>query len=73
MESMQPKRPTPTVPICDVGHPPRAMEYFRWRLERDPNTPTQATVYNLFPGGWKTAIDALFAADEGPFATLCSG
>jgi hypothetical protein len=45
--------------IAEVGHVPRAMEYFRWRLERDPQTPTQATVYNLFPGGWNAVREAL--------------
>jgi hypothetical protein len=45
--------------IDENGHVPRAMEYFRWRLERDPDTPTQATVYKLFPGGWNAVRDAL--------------
>ena len=27
------------------------MEFFKWRLMAAPDTPTQATVYNLFPGG----------------------
>jgi hypothetical protein len=49
------------------------MEYFRWRLASDPDTPTQATVYTLFPGGWAAVLEALFATDERPFATLCSG
>ena len=42
--------------VDEVGHVPRAMEYFRWRLARDPDTPTQATVYNLFPGGWSVVL-----------------
>ena len=45
--------------VAEVGHVPRAMEYFRWRLERDPQTPTQATVYKLFPGGWNAVREAL--------------
>jgi hypothetical protein len=45
--------------VAEVGHVPRAMEYFRWRLERDPQTPTQATVYSLFPAGWNAVRDAL--------------
>ena len=56
-----------------LGHFPRAMEYFRWRLEHEPETPTQATVYNVFPGGWNSVREALSAARERPFATLCSG
>ena len=59
--------------IAEFGRTPRAMEYFRWRLESDPDTPTQATVYKLFPGGWNAVREALSAADERPFATLCSG
>jgi hypothetical protein len=59
--------------IAEFGHVPRAMEYFRWRLVSDPDTPTQATVYNVFPGGWVAVLEALFATDEHPFATLCSG
>jgi hypothetical protein len=35
------------------------MEYFRWRLNRDPQTPTQAAIYNLFPGGWSNVLAAL--------------
>lgn len=42
-----------------IGRQPRAMEYFRWRLARDPDTPTQATVYTLFPGGWPTVLESL--------------
>jgi hypothetical protein len=45
--------------IAEVGHVPRAMEYFRWRLRHDPDTPTQATIYNLFPGGWDSVREAI--------------
>lgn len=48
---------------ADLGRVPRAMEYFAWRLERDPDAPTQATVYRLFPGGWAAVLAALSAAD----------
>jgi hypothetical protein len=37
---------------------PRAMEFFKWRLAVMPDTPTQATVYNLFPGGWNAVLEA---------------
>lgn len=42
-----------------LGRRPRAMEYFRWRLAADPETPSQATVYALFPGGWRAVLTAL--------------
>jgi hypothetical protein len=35
---------------AEHGRLPRAMEFFKWRLTVIPDTPTQATVYNLFPG-----------------------
>jgi hypothetical protein len=47
--------------VAEVGHVPRAMEYFRWRLRHDPDTPTQATIYNLFPGGWDSVREAIYA------------
>jgi hypothetical protein len=50
--------------VAEVGHVPRAMEYFRWRLGADPDTPTQATVYNLFPGGWRAVLAALEASAQ---------
>ena len=40
------------------GRWPRAMEFFRWRLEAAVDTPTQATVYHRFPGGWAEVIAA---------------
>jgi hypothetical protein len=40
------------------GRQPRAIEFFRWRLAAAPETPTQATVYNLFPGGWNAVLAA---------------
>ena len=51
--------------VAEVGHVPRAMEYFRWRLGGDPDTPTQATIYNLFPGGWSAVLAALEASAHG--------
>jgi len=38
------------------GRLPRAMEFFRWRYEGAVDAPTQATVYNLFPGGWSEVL-----------------
>jgi hypothetical protein len=42
--------------ICRV---PTASEFFRWRLENAPDSPSQAAVYRLFPGGWGAVLDAL--------------
>ena len=38
------------------GRLPRAMEFFRWRIERAVDAPTQGTVYRLFPGGWDEVL-----------------
>ena len=40
------------------GSLPTAMQFFRWRLVDAPATPTQATVYRLFPGGWNAVLEA---------------
>jgi hypothetical protein len=48
--------------VAELGRVPRAMEYFRWRLANEPDTPTQATVYNVFRGGWPAVVGALSAA-----------
>jgi hypothetical protein len=45
------------------GSVPAAMQFFRWRLVNAPATPTQATVYRLFPGGWQAVLDALGEVD----------
>jgi hypothetical protein len=45
------------------GSLPTAMQFFRWRLVNAPATPTQATVYRLFPGGWQAVLDALGEID----------
>ena len=44
------------------GALPTAMEFFRWRLVVAPATPTQATVYRLFPGGWPAVLAAYEAS-----------
>jgi hypothetical protein len=46
---------------AEHGRLPRAMEFFKWRLAVMPDSPTQATVYNLFPGGWKAVLEACAA------------
>ena len=50
------------------GSIPTAMQFFRWRLVEAPATPTQATVYRLFPGGWQAVLEALGPVDP---ALLC--
>jgi hypothetical protein len=48
------------------GSVPTAMEFFRWRLTGAPATPTQATVYRLFPGGWAAVLAAYCASGAQP-------
>jgi Homing endonuclease associated repeat len=38
------------------GRWPRALEFFKWRLESEVDAPTQGTVYRLFPGGWAEVL-----------------
>jgi hypothetical protein len=38
------------------GRLPRALEFFRWRLESSIDAPSQGTVYRLFPGGWDEVL-----------------
>jgi hypothetical protein len=44
---------------AELGRTPAAMEFFRWRLANAPGSPTQATVYRAFPGGWKSVLAAV--------------
>jgi hypothetical protein len=37
---------------------PRAIEFFKWRFAHAPDTPSQAAVYKLFPGGWQAVLNA---------------
>jgi hypothetical protein len=45
------------------GSIPTATQFFRWRLVDLPATPSQATIYRLFPGGWQAVLDALAEQD----------
>jgi hypothetical protein len=47
---------------AEHGRMPRAIEFFRWRLAAAPDTPSQALVYKLFPGGWDAVLEACRAA-----------
>jgi len=40
------------------------MEFFRWRLRAAPRTPSQMTVYRVFPGGWREVVAEAFGADR---------
>jgi len=48
----------------ELGRCPRAMEFFRWRLHHAPNSPSQGTVYWVFPGGWREVIAEALSADR---------
>jgi hypothetical protein len=52
-----------------LGHPPRAMEFFRWRTQFAPDTPCQMTVYRVFPGGWQSVLDSLLDDERHSSAT----
>jgi hypothetical protein len=45
------------------GSLPTAMQFFRWRLVEAPATPSQGTVYKLFPGGWSAVLAAYESAE----------
>jgi hypothetical protein len=42
-----------------LGRVPTASEFLRWRLINAPDSPGQAAVYRLFPGGWPTVLEEL--------------
>ena len=42
-----------------LGRVPTASEFLRWRLTNAPDSPGQAAVYRLFPGGWPAVLEAL--------------
>jgi hypothetical protein len=44
-----------------MGKLPGAAEFFRWRLENAVDSPGQAQIYRLFPGGWQSVLDQLEA------------
>ena len=46
------------------GRLPRAMEFFKWRAAALPDSPSQATVYKLFPGGWDGLLAQLEDDDD---------
>lgn len=48
---------------AELGHWPRATEFFRWRLKNALDTPSQMTVYRAFPGGWAEVLEAATGAE----------
>ena len=48
------------------GSIPTSTEFLRWRLTGAPATPTQATIYRLFPGGWDAVLEAYCASGAHP-------
>jgi hypothetical protein len=50
---------------ASLGRVPGAAEFFSWRLQEAPESPGQAAVYRLFPGGWPSVLDAL-SPQQGP-------
>jgi hypothetical protein len=42
-----------------LGRVPTTSEFLRWRLVHARDSPSQAELYRLFPGGWATVMDAL--------------
>jgi hypothetical protein len=42
-----------------LGRVPAASEFLRWRLTNAPDSPGQAEIYRLFPGGWPAVLEAL--------------
>lgn len=53
----------------DLGTTPRATQFFRWRVQHAPQTPSQMTLYRTFPGGWDEVLAAVGGSgldEEGP-------
>jgi hypothetical protein len=45
----------------ELGADITASEFFRWRLRIAPESPSQGTLYVLFPGGWAEALSFALA------------
>jgi hypothetical protein len=55
----------------ELGHWPAALEFMRWRLECSPASPSQMTIYKMFPGGWEQVLAAAREPD-GPVTARAS-
>jgi hypothetical protein len=42
-----------------LGRMPTASEFLRWRLVHARDSPSQADIYRLFPGGWAAVMEAM--------------
>jgi hypothetical protein len=49
--------------IDEIGHEPRAREFLRWRAARAPDSPSQMTIYRVFPGGFADVLAAALAIE----------
>ena len=54
--------------IDEIGHEPGALEFLRWRAARAPESPSQMTIYRLFPGGFADVLAAALAIEARDFA-----
>jgi hypothetical protein len=52
--------------IRTLGRHPGVTEFMAWRSRHAPETPSQATVYRTFPGGWASVLEALAAEAGSP-------
>jgi hypothetical protein len=50
----------------EVGDAVTASEFFRWRLRADKESPSQPTLYRLFPDGWQEALSFALALEQAP-------
>jgi hypothetical protein len=48
-----------------LGEHPSATEFLRWRLRNAPESPSQASIYRLFPGGWQAVLGELERSARG--------
>jgi hypothetical protein len=48
----------------ELGAAITASAFFRWRLRAAPGSPSQPTLYTLFPGGWSEALNFALALKE---------
>jgi hypothetical protein len=48
----------------DLGASPTASAFFRWRLRAAKESPSQPTLYRLFPDGWPEALSFALALEE---------
>ena len=52
----------------EIGRPPSATEFLRWRADRAPDSPCQMTIYRTFPGGFAEVLAAALSPDADELA-----